>query len=97
MLAVALPQGRDQLGSPLAPMGEEPLLELVEDQQHLAARRQALAAPERRQRLDQARVVGQARKSLANPAQQARLRLAGRRLDVDRQRRGGPAAAAAPP
>ena len=38
MLAVALPQGGDQFGVLLAPPGEEPLLELVEDQQHLLAR-----------------------------------------------------------
>ena len=38
MLAVALAQGIDQFGILLTPPGVEPLLELVEDQEHLLAR-----------------------------------------------------------
>ena len=39
VLAVALPQGLDQLGVLLRPLGVQPLLELVEHQQHLLAAR----------------------------------------------------------
>ena len=41
VLAVALPQGGDQLRVLLAPPGEQPLLELVEDQQDLLRRARA--------------------------------------------------------
>ncbi len=44
MLAVALTQGGGQLGVFLGPPGMEPLLELVEDQEHLLAARQDAAA-----------------------------------------------------
>jgi hypothetical protein len=49
VLAVALAQGRDQLGVGIAPPGEESLLELIEDQQHLLARTQHMPPPERGQ------------------------------------------------
>ena len=38
MLAVALPKGGDQFRVLLTPLGMQPLLELVQDQQHLALR-----------------------------------------------------------
>jgi hypothetical protein len=38
-LAVALPQGLDQFGPPLAPVGVQPLLELIEHEEHLPALR----------------------------------------------------------
>ena len=46
VLAVALPQGGDQLRVLLALPGEEPLLELVEDQQDLLAWRERPAPPQ---------------------------------------------------
>ncbi len=46
VLAVALPQRGDQLGVLLVPAGEEPLLELVEDQQDLLPRPQHLPPPQ---------------------------------------------------
>ena len=59
VLAVAMPQGRDQLGVGLRPPGEEPLLELVEDEEDLLAGTQRLPPPQRRERLDQAEPRGQ--------------------------------------
>ena len=53
VLAVALPQGGDQFRVLLAPLGVEPLLELVEDQQHLLARREHATSPHGRERIDQ--------------------------------------------
>ena len=97
VLAVALPQGGDQLGVRLAPPGEQPLLELVEDQQHLLPGRQDPAPPQRGQRLDQVRPGGQVGARLAQAPQQPGLGLLGRRLDVDRQDVLAPAGAAAPP
>ena len=69
----------------LVPPGEEPLLELVEDQQHLLARAQDPPAPQRRQRIDQVQSGGQVGAGLAQAPQQPGLGLLGRRLDVDRQ------------
>ncbi len=84
-LAVAVPQRGDQLGLLLAPAGGEPLLELVEDQQHLLPRAQRPAPPQRRHGIDEAAIGGQVGAGLAQPAQQPGLGLLGRRLDVDRQ------------
>ena len=61
VLAVALPQGGDQLGVLLALPGEEPLLELVEDQEHLLARAERPPPPQRGQGLDQAQPGAQLR------------------------------------
>ena len=55
--AVALPQGLHQFGVLLAALGVEPLLELVQDDQHLLARCQEPPLPQGRQRLDQAEVA----------------------------------------
>ena len=61
--------------SPLAAAGEEPLLELVEDQEHLAARGQPVAAPEDRQTASTRPAVGgQVGERPAKAAQQPRLR-----------------------
>ncbi len=59
--AVALPQGLDQFRVFLAAVRVEPLLELVDHQEHLVARREALPAAEGRQDFDQAELVVQAR------------------------------------
>ncbi len=45
VLTVAMAQGRDQLGVGLRPPGEEPLLELVEHEQHLLPGTQRLPPP----------------------------------------------------
>ena len=97
VLAVALPQRGDQLRVLLAPPGEEPLLELVEDQQHLLAGRERPAPPQRGQRIDQVQSGGQVGTGLAQAPQQPGLGLLRRRLDVDRQHVLAPAGAAAPP
>ena len=60
VLAVALPQGGDQLGVLLALPGEEPLLELVQHQEHLLARAERPPPPQRGQGLDQAQTRGSA-------------------------------------
>ena len=54
---VALPQGPDQFRVVLAAVCVEPLLELVDHQQHLFARREALPAAEGRQRFPPGRVA----------------------------------------
>ena len=54
MLAVALPQGGDQFGVLLSSVGMEPLLELVQDQQHLLpGRKKRPSVAGLRQRIDQ--------------------------------------------
>ena len=86
VLAVALPQGGDQLGVLLAPPGEEPLLELVEDQQHLLARAERPTPPQRGQGLDQAQTRGQVGSTpCAAPLSSRASVSAGGRLDVNRQ------------
>ena len=79
------------------PLGVQPLLELVQDDQHLLARRQALAPAQRRQRLLQAQVAGQAGTALPQPVQQPGLGLLGGRLDVDGDHVARTAGAAARP
>ena len=73
--AVALPQGLHQFGVPLFLLGVEPLLELVEDDQHLLARRDALPSAQCGQRLLQPQLGGQGRTPLPQPVEEARLRL----------------------
>ena len=97
VLAVALPQRGDQLGVLLVPAGEEPLLELVEDQQDLLARPQHPAPPQGGQRIDEVRAGGQVGADLAQALEQPGLGLLRRRLDVDRQHVLAPAGAAGPP
>ena len=86
MLAVALPQGGDQFRVLLTPLGMEPLLELIQDQQHLPPGRQArdpcrkLASESTSP--DSSR---QFRTDLAQALQQPSFRLLRGRLDVNRQ------------
>ena len=54
---VALPQGPDQFRVVLAAVRMKPLLELVDHQEHLFARREALPAAEGRQDFHQAEFV----------------------------------------
>ena len=82
VLAVALPQGGDQLGIFLAAPGVQPLLELVDHEQELLARRQNPAFAHRGQRIRQPRAVGQGRAGLFQSGQQPLLGLIGGRLDV---------------
>ena len=65
MFAIALTKGGDQLGVLLTSLGMEPLLELVQDQQHLALRWQDLTFSQFRQRMNQPRSSGQFRTNLA--------------------------------
>ena len=84
VLAVALPQGGDQLGVLLALPGEEPLLELVQHQEHLLARAERPPPPQRGQGLHQAQPGAQLRSRLAHPFEQPGLGLRRGRLDVNR-------------
>ena len=83
--AVALPQGGHQLRAFHLRAGVEPLLELVEDDQHLRAGGNRLPAPEHRQRFDQPQVLGQVGARLPQPLQESRFGLLRRGLDVNRQ------------
>ena len=95
--AVALPQGLHQFGVLFVLLGVQPLLELVEDEQHLLARlEEALAPAQRRQRLDQTQVGRQAGQRFAQAVQQAGLRLLGGRLDVDRRSRASASRGSSP-
>ncbi len=85
MLAVAVPQGGDQLRVLLAPAGVEPLLELIQDQQHLMLRRQDAAPPHVRQRIDQTQASWQFGTDLVEALEQPGFGLIQSRLDVDRQ------------
>ena len=85
MLAIAVPERGDELGVRLAPPGMEPLLELVEDQEHLPLGRQEAAPAQVGQRIDQPRGSGQFRTDLAHALEQTGFGLLRRRLDVNRQ------------
>ena len=65
--AVALPQGLHQFGVLFFLLGVQPLLELVEDDQHLLADGNALAPAQCRQRLFQTQVVGKAGQRFRRP------------------------------
>ena len=67
VLAVALPQSGDQLCVLLVPPGEEPLLELVEDQQDLLSRPQDVPPPQGRQRIDEVPLGRQVGTALRKP------------------------------
>src|SRR6516165_3825796 len=64
-LTVALTQSGDQVRVRLTALGMEPLLELIQDQQHLAPWRQQAASPQVYQRIDQPQISGQFRTRLA--------------------------------
>ena len=68
--AIALPQGLHQVRVFFFLPGMEPLLELVQDDQHLLANRNALASPQCRQRCFEAQVVFQCRTTLSQSMQQ---------------------------
>jgi hypothetical protein len=82
---VALPQGLHQLRALVPAPGVQPLLELVEHQQHLLARFQELPLPQRRQGLNQALAARQTRHLSPQALQQADLRPLGGRLQVNRR------------
>ena len=67
VLAVAMPQRGNQIRVGLAPPGEQPLLELVEDQQHLLTRAQHPPPPQRCQSIDQARRRASRDRACAGP------------------------------
>ena len=85
MLAIALPKGGDQFRVLLAPLGMEPLLELVQDQQHLALGRQdatpAASSPANRP----APILGAVRDRPCAALEQPSFRLLRGRLDVNRK------------
>lgn len=81
--AVALPQGLHQLGVLSVAVGVQPLLELIQNEQHLSpvADATGLAKTQCGERLKQP-CLGQARTAFAQAVEQARLRVVRRRLDV---------------
>ena len=85
MLAIAVPKGGDQFGVLLTPPGMEPLLELVQDQQHLPLRWQDATPSQVCQRIDQPQSSGQFRTHLAQALEQPSFRLLRGRLDVNRK------------
>ena len=85
MLAIAVPKSGDQFRVLLASLGMEPLLELVQDQQHLPLRWQDATPSQVCQRIDQPQSSGQFRTRLAQALEQPGFGLLGGRLDVDRK------------
>ena len=85
MLAIALTKGGDQFGVLLTPPGMEPLLELVQDQQHLALGWQDATPSQVCQRIDQPQSSRQFRTDLAQALEQPGFGLLRGRLDVNRQ------------
>jgi hypothetical protein len=65
MLAIAVPKSGDQLRVLAAALRMEPLLELVEDEQHLALRCRDATPPQACQRINQLRSSGQFRTNLS--------------------------------
>ena len=74
MLAIALTKSGDQFRVLLTPLGMEPLLELVQDQQHLALGWQDATLSQVRQRIDQPQFSRQFRTNLAQALRAAELR-----------------------
>ena len=85
MLAIAVTKGGDQFRVLLTPPGKEPLLELIQDQQHLALGWQDATPSQVCQRIDQPQFSGQFRTDLAQALEQPSFRLLRGRLDVNRQ------------
>ena len=85
MLAIAMPKSGDQFGVLLTSLGMEPLLELVQDQQHLPLRWQDATPSQVRQRIDQPQSSGQFRTRLTQALEQPGFGLLGGCLDVDRK------------
>ena len=72
-LAVALPQGVLQLATAAGPLPEQPLLELVQHDQHLLRARRAPLLPELPQEPRQVLMAGELREPAVQVAEQARL------------------------
>ncbi len=85
MLTIAVPKGGDQFRVLLTSLGMEPLLELIQDQQHLPPGWQDATPSQVCQRIDQPRSSGQFRTRLAQALEQPSFCLLRGRLDVDRQ------------
>ena len=85
MLAIAVTKGGDQFRVLLTPPRKQPLLELIQDQQHLALGWQDATLSQVRQRLDQPQFSRQFRTDLAQALEQPGFRLIRGRLDVNRQ------------
>ena len=81
--AVALPQGLNQFRILFFLLGVQPLLELVEDDQHLLAGRNALPPAQCGQSIFQAEIVRQGGTPFAQAVQQPGLGILGRRFEVD--------------
>ena len=84
LASVTLPQGLHQIAVLFFFLGVQPLLELVEHDQHLFAHRDALPSPECRQRLFQAQIVFEGRTTFSQSVQQSGFGFFRRGLDVDR-------------
>ena len=82
MLAIAVTKSGDQFCVLLAPFGMKPLLELIEDQQHLPLRWQDATPSQVCQRVDQTHFFGQFLTRLAQALEQAGFGLFGGRFDV---------------
>ena len=82
-LAVALPHRGDQIVIISRTATEEPLLELIQDQQNFLARTQHPASAQGRDAVGQPALGGKVRADRFEPAQYAALGLAGCRLDID--------------
>ena len=67
MLAIAVPKSGDQFRVLLASLRMEPLLELIQDQQHLALRRQDATPSQFCQRIDQPNPRGSSGQTLRKP------------------------------
>src|ERR1700733_9016345 len=65
MLAIAVPKSGDQLGVFLGSLGMQPLLELIQDEQHLTARNRAATLSQACQRIDQPEFWGEFRTRLS--------------------------------
>ncbi len=83
-LAVALPQCLDQRHAIRVGASVQPLFQLIEDQQHLAAFRQPASPPHFGQRLGQAGIGRQVRALAAQAVQEPRLGVVRRGFDVHR-------------
>ena len=85
MLAIAVPKSGDQFRVLLTSLGMEPLLELVQDQQHLPLGWQDATPSQVCQRIDQPQSSGQFRTRLAQALEQPGFGLLRGRLDVNRK------------
>ena len=82
VFAVALPERPHQFAVLFIFMGLQPLLELIQHDQHLFARGDASALPQRRQRWNQTAVIRQTGALISQHLQQACFRLLIRGLQI---------------